>query len=104
MISLVIFLMDQARAFRGGIRHAAEEREPIVLHLQFEAVRRDAGEVGAEDQSVVRFEYVDRRGPHPFFGSGLGGGDFIGIQPFGGHIISLFSPGRLRRRDWTQSP
>ena len=61
VIAFVVFLMDQTCSFRRDLRNAAKQCQPVVLNLQLQSVQGNSGQVGSQNQSVVRFVNVDRR-------------------------------------------
>ena len=61
VVAFVVFLMDQPCPFRRDLRNAAKQCQPVVLNLQLQSVQGNSGQVGSQNQSVVRFMNIDRR-------------------------------------------
>jgi hypothetical protein len=64
--------MDKSCSLGSDLRDSAEQCQAIVLNLQFQSFQRNASQVGSQDEAVVGFVNVDRRGEDvPLNGRGI---------------------------------
>lgn len=56
----MIFLVDKPCSFGSHLRNSAEQRQSVVLNLQFQCVQGDARQISSQNQSIIGFVDVDR--------------------------------------------